>query len=129
MPKKAKTPDNTLSEEERKALIDGLSTDSQSIMNDDGGFLKTVLKNFFDKKDISMKTEYLNVSENYIGTKLQFMSEQLNMPYMGKFIEIFEIKRVSLERKGRKEILMLGKEMEQEDREQRMNQVRRMFGL
>lgn len=126
------TRGNKISIEDTREMLNKLNSsvvgESFEMENKDG-FLKTVLKDFFSKKNISMKTEYLNVYENYIGTKLQFLGMKLDMPYMEDFLEIFEVKRVSLERKGRKEILMLGKEIEKEDREQKLNDFRGMFGL
>lgn len=69
-------------------------------------FFKHIIKELFGLNNISLKTEYLNVTENFVGTKLDFLSKYGNMPYLEEFMQKFEIKRVSLGRKGRKEILM-----------------------
>lgn len=98
----------------------GSSTDS---------YFRGVLDKLFDTKDVSSKTEYLNVPENFNGTKLEFYASFGNMPYLKNFMKTFETKRISLERKGRKEILMGLQERKQEMEAQRMENLRSFFNV
>lgn len=96
---------------------------------DSDSFFRNVINNLFDKKDISTKTEYIGVRENFMGSKLTFLGKYANIPFMEKFIEVFEEKRVSLDRKGRKEILLALQERRQEIESQRNENLSRMFGV
>lgn len=92
-------------------------------------YFRAVLDKLFSVTNVSSKTEYLNVKENFAGSKVEFFSSYGNMPYLKKFIEIFEIKRISLERKGRKEILLGLQERRQEIEQQRIENMRSMFNV
>lgn len=81
---------------------------------------KEVSKALLTTDDIELKTEYRNVAECFAGTKLDFMSSILGMPYCHEWIKIHEIKRVSLERQGRKEYCGIIKNKEQELKEQQL---------
>jgi hypothetical protein len=98
----------------------GSSTDS---------YFRGVLDKLFDTKEVSSKTEYLNVQENFNGTKLEFYASFGNMPYLRNFMKTFETKRISLERKGRKEILMGLQERKQEMEAERMQNLRNFFNV
>lgn len=104
---------------------------AKDIKQDDSAdtFFRNVVQSLYSRKDISTKTEYLNVIENYIGTKLDFLSLYGNMPFLNKFINIFETKRVSLNRKGRQEIIMALQEKRQEEMQQRTNNLKNIFGI
>ena len=93
---------------------------------DDESYIITVLKELFNKENISTKTEYRNVNENFVGTKLTFLAKYGNFPYLNEFVEIFETKRVSLERKGRIEII---KALEKREQEEQMEHQKKMAGL
>ena len=92
-------------------------------------FFRNVVNKLFDNSEISLKTEYLNVTENFSGSKLEFLSAYGNMPYLKEFITIFEKKRVSLERKGRKEILMALQQRQEEIKQEQINKARSILGL
>ena len=92
-------------------------------------FFRNLLNKLFDKKDISLKTEYLNVMENFTGSKLEFLSKYGNMPYLNEFVDIFETKRVSLKRKGRQEIIMALQQREQELQAEQQQRFKTMFGM
>lgn len=92
--------------------------------SDADSFFRNAVNMLYDtKKDVSAKTEYLNVMENFAGAKLEFLADFCKMPYLRNFLEAWEIKRISLERKGRKEILLA-----LEKRQEELNaQQSRMF--
>lgn len=92
-------------------------------------FFRTIINSLHDKKNISTKTEYLNVNENFAGTRLEFYSQFAFMPFLKNFVEIFEEKRVSLERKGRKELIMALQEKQQEFNRERANKFSKLFDM
>lgn len=92
-------------------------------------FFRAMVKEMNSKDNISLKTEYLNVQENYAGVKLEYLSTYGNMPFLKKFVEIFEEKRVSLGRKGRKENVMMLQERRQEIVNDRMQNFNATMGL
>lgn len=143
MPKKKEEKKiNPIMEDNTDVLVDpkikeGILQDLQAIKEKYGGdkdkdiesFFTEVLKQLLNKDNISLKTEYLNVNENFAGVRLEFLSRFANMPYLHDFIDIFEQKRVSLERKSRKEIVMVLEKREQEVQRQEMKDARQnMFG-
>lgn len=97
-------------------------------MNSDSYF-KSVVTNLMDTKNPSTKTEYRNVAENFTGAKLTFLALYGNIPLLSPFVDIFEIKRISLERKSRKELIMALVEREQEVRRQAENRTRGLLGI
>lgn len=103
------------------AQPDGLNSDN---------FFRAVIQEMMSEKNISLKTEYVNVNENFAGAKLEFLAKQGNMPYLKDFINILEIKRVSLERKSRIELI---KAFEKRDEEvaaqQRVNMLKQVLGV
>lgn len=97
--------------------------------NNDETFYKTVVKELNDKTNISAKTEYLTPRENFAGSRAEFFGVHCNVPYLESFIHIFEQKRVSLERKGRKELLMALQERRQEIEEKKVETMSKMFNV
>lgn len=123
---------NNISDNDLKGIAESIkqNTITSKINEDDSdSFYKNVVNKLFDDKDISTKTEYLNVRENFVGAKLEFYAKYGNIPYLKFFIQELETKRVSLERKGRKEILMALQERKQEIEQQRLNNLRGLFGV
>lgn len=98
--------------------------------NEDGdSFFKGVINHLMNiKNNVSTKTEYLSVNENFTGTKLQFLADCGNIPYLKEFMTIFETKRISLERKGRKELLIALKERQQELERERAEKLNSLSG-
>lgn len=143
MAKKEKEPLNPQIEDNRNV---GIKVDKnkaleiakklESIKKEYGGsnkdvesFFTEVLKQLLQPDNISLKTEYLNVNENFAGVRLDFMAKYGGMPYLRDFINIFEQKRVSLERKSRKELVMVLEQREREQiRQQNLQAQRNMFG-
>lgn len=98
--------------------------------NSTDSYFKNIVNALFDtKKNVSAKTEYMSVKENFSGAKLEFLADFCNMPYLHKFIHHLEIKRISLERKGRKEILMALEKREEELKMQTQRDMMLRFGL
>lgn len=105
------------------------STHIQPTTDSTDSYFRSVLDKLFDNENVSSKTEYLDVRENFNGTKLEFYATFGNMPYLRDFIKTFETKRISLERKGRKEILMGLQERRQEMEQDRLNNIRNIFNV
>jgi len=106
--------------------------DSEIILEDSetsDSFFKSIINKLFSKDNIELKTEYRNVTENFAGTKLTFLARHGNIPYLEEFIEIFEHKRVSLERKGRKEIIMALEKREEEVKRMQENKLKSLIGI
>jgi hypothetical protein len=101
----------------------------ESTGSNSDSFFKWIINALFSKENISLKTEYLNVNENFIGSKLEFLSKYGNMPYLNEFLDIFETKRVSLGRKGRKEILMALQKREEEIQQEKIRNLRGALGM
>lgn len=106
-----------------------LDEDTQVFTNETDSYFKNVVNNLMNDTNISLKTEYLSVMENFTGAKLTFLSKFGNMPYIDDFINTFETKRVSLLRKSRIEIIRALEKREEEIRLQKANQLNNMFGL
>ena len=96
---------------------------------EDKSIFKAVITGLNSVKNISMKTEYLNVRENYTGVKLEFMAKMGNMPYLDTFVKIFETKRVSYQRKGRQEDVMIMQERHREEERDKSKELAKMFGI
>lgn len=92
-------------------------------------FFKAVVNNLMSPENISMKTEYKSVQENFSGSKIDFLSTFANMPYLATFLKSWELKRVSLERKGRIELIKALEKREQEIQAQKQDNLRTMFGI
>ena len=73
-----------ISEQLQRSVVTSSATD------DTDTFYKNIVNHLYDKTDIETKTEYLNITENFTGTKLSFLAKFGNMPYLEKFVEIFE---------------------------------------
>lgn len=122
--------ENNYDIEELKAIGNAIeNTTIKTQSEDKHSFYKEIIKGMNDKNNISMKTEYLGVRENYTGTKLEFLSTMGNMPYLKSFVRIFETKRVSLGRKGRKEDVMILQEKERIEQKERQENYNKMFGM
>lgn len=115
---------------EVKGLINEINNNSMTFNNPMGessdSFFRNIVKSLDSKQNITMNTEYLDVNENFAGTKLEFLAKYGNMPYLSEFISFFEQKRVSLERKGRKEKLMALQERRQEIEQERLKALTNM---
>lgn len=92
-------------------------------------FFKEVVNAMNKEENISMKTEYLGVRENFTGTKLEFLALMGNMPYLKRFVKIFETKRVSLGRKGRKEDVMILQERNAEIQREKQTDFANLFNV
>lgn len=89
-------------------------------------FYKLAIKELFSNDKIETKTEFLHTGEVFTATKLQFLGKYGNIPLLSDFIDAFQRKRISLNRKGREEIIMSLQERRQEEMEIRKQQ---MLGL
>lgn len=116
--------------DELKILMETINKEfSGNNENDITGYFIAILNNLLSEKDISMKTEYLNVQENFNAVRLEFLAKYCKMPYLRDFIKMFEKKRVSLERKGRKELVMTLEKREEAQKEQQQKLMQQsMFG-
>lgn len=92
-------------------------------------FYKNVLNKLFDDENVSTKTEYIDLRENFAGSKLEFLSGVGNIPYLKSFIKIFEQKRISYQRKGRKELLKALQSRSEEVEKERMHNLKNLFGV
>lgn len=97
-------------------------------------FFRRALEEQNSPENIAMKSEYRNVRENFSGTKLDFMGKFLFMPYASAFIEMQLRHRVSLERKGRRENILLMERREEDIRAQstslaQMAMQNRQYGM
>jgi len=110
-----------------KQIEKGIVIDNKNDSSD--SFFRNILDRLFEDKNTSTKTEYRNVKENFAGAKLEYMGVYCNMPFLKKFVNIFEQKRISLERKGRQEIIMALAEKRKEEEAERNNSLKTMLGI
>lgn len=111
--------------EELKKEIKIIKKDSK---NDTDSFYKNVVDKLMNEENIELKTEYANINENFAGVRLGFFAKFYNMPYLLDFLDIFERKRISLDRKSRKELVMTLENREREMRLEQQKQLQTMFG-
>lgn len=74
--------------------------------NDADTYFKKVLEEFMSEKNISLKTEYTSVDEQFTATKLGYMINEGGFKFMQVFLPFWKRDRVSLLRKAREEIVM-----------------------
>lgn len=110
-------------------IMSNIPTTSDNNKDDGDTYFRNALNKLFDEDNIELKTEYINVLENFTGAKLTFLARYGNMPYLDKFVDIFERKRVSLERKGRQEIILALKERSEEIKRDGQTALRNLFGI
>lgn len=117
--------------EELKVLAQEMQSTIVSSKNDNDSdtYFRNIVNSLDDRKKISTNTEYLSVQENFTGTKLEFLSQFAYMPFLKNFVEIFETKRVSLERKGRIEKIKALQERQQELKTERLQNLANVFGV
>lgn len=96
---------------------------------DSDSYFRSILKELFSSNNIEQKTEYIDTIENFVGAKLSFLSRHGHIPLLGEFIDTFERKRVSLDRKGRKEIVMSLEKRQEEIESNRLKNVRGLLGI
>lgn len=114
-----------------KKTLEDLDNTEISFENEEttDSFFKGIVDKLFDSENVETKTEYLSVKENFVGTKLSFLAKYGNIPYLAEFIKTFERKRISLNRRGRKEIIMALEKREEEIRKRRDDSLKNMLGI
>lgn len=123
---------NNIDEEKLKTIAESLNKSiifDKNQNSDSDSYFRAVLDKLFSSENISQKTEYIGIAENFHGAKLTFLGKYCNVPLLEKFIEVFEEKRVSLERKGRKEILIALENRQQEIDKDKLNNMAKMFNM
>lgn len=108
-------PEVRLKELDQSRLPDMIKGDSE---NGTDTFFKAIIDNLYSKKNISLKTEYMNEDENFTGAKLEFLTSECGFEMGKQFLPTWEEKRVSLNRKSRQEIIMALWERQKEIQEQ-----------
>lgn len=112
---------------EQSNLIN-IQKDSSSDESDN--FFRRVITEMLNDNNISLKTEYLNANEVFTGVKLEFLAKKGNMPYLKDFVQIFETKRVSLERKSRIELIKAFEKRDEDlNAQNRMNALKGFLGV
>lgn len=115
----AKKENGDLTPEQIKEIAEGFKDNADievmenNNINTDTLFSE-ILQQLVSSKDISMKTEYEEDDSIYAATVLSYLGKLCNVPIINKFIEEYEMRKVSKNRKGRIEIL-LGLEKREED--------------
>jgi hypothetical protein len=98
-------------------------------MNSDN-FFRAVITEMMSPNNISLKTEYVNVNENFAGAKLEFLARYTGMVCLKDFVNILEIKRVSLGRKSRIELIKAFEKRDEEVQAQnRVNMLKQVLGV
>lgn len=113
--------------EELKKLAENIDKfDFEPEKKDSETFYKIAIKELFNNENVEQKTEWLNPLEVFEATKLQFLGDYGNIPILKDFISGLERKRISLNRKGREEIILSLQERRQEEMEVRKQQLLNM---
>jgi hypothetical protein len=102
--------------------INKLEFEKESTSNNDT-FYKLAIEKLFDENNIETKTEFLSPAEVFTASKLSFLGTYGCVPLLNEFVESIERKRISLNRKGREEIVLSLQERHQEDVEMRKAQL------
>lgn len=110
----------TLKKEYLKELTKNIDKfDFEVEENKSDTFYKLAIEKLFDNNNIETKTEFLNPAEVFSATKLQFLGNYADIPFLADFISGLEKKRISLHRKGREEIVLSLQERRHEEQELR----------
>lgn len=107
-----------------------INIDKSGVQDESDNFFRAVVNKLLNAEDISLKTEYLTVNENFAGAKLEFLAKYGNMPYLKDFIRILETKRVSLHRKSRIELIKAFERRDEEIQAQnRLTNLKSFMGM
>lgn len=90
---------------------------------------RAIIQEFFNDNNISLKTEYVSLNENFAGAKLEFLSKYANVPLMHDFLKTLETKRVSLNRKSRIEMIKVFDKRDEEIAAQNRTNTLKMLGM
>lgn len=89
--------------------------------NDSESLFASVVEDLRSPVNLSAKTEFMDNKEVFVISKMDFLGNAFDFPALRKFTQIFKYNRISLQRKGRKEIIMAMTERRQEiERENRI---------
>jgi hypothetical protein len=97
--------------------------------NDSDSLFSSITNNLMSSENIELKTEYIGIEENFHGAKLEFLGEFTNNPMLKHFLNIWERKRVSLERKSRIEIIKALQQRAEEQERLRTEKMRGVLGI
>lgn len=130
-PEIVKTETSLITKEELKDIAKELDKAViPSEENEDAdSFFRGIIQNLFSNENIELKTEYRNPQENFVGAKLDFLGQHTQNHLLSSFINVFERKRVSLERKSRIEIIKALQERREELERQQQEKMRNMLGF
>lgn len=95
---------------------------------DEDSFFKAVVSQLYNNENVETKTENSGVRESFFLTRMSLIAKTYDVPIMGDFINILERKRISIDRKGRKELIVSLLERQQEIERQRASQQANALG-
>ena len=115
--------------EEIKSRINIIKNEmSEESVAEIDSFYKHLVDKLTSSDDIELKTEYKGINENFASVRISFFAKYYNMPYLLDMINILERKRLSLDRKSRKELVMSLENREKEIKIEQEKKIGNMFG-
>lgn len=93
---------------------------------DEDSFFKSVVTQMFNNKDVETKSYNTGVKESFELARLSFLGERCNIPSMTEFVDRLERKRISIDRKGRIELVTALIERQQEIERKRALEAREL---
>ncbi len=101
-----------------------LETDKE----DEDSFFKAVVTQLFDNNNVETKSRNTGVEESYELAKLSHLGDWYCIPSMSAFVERLERKRISIDGKGRIELVTALVERQQEIERRQMDLQKKMLG-
>lgn len=95
---------------------------------DEDSFFKAVVTQLFNNQDVETKSFNSGVRESFYLAKLSTIAERCNIPLLEEFVNRVERKRISIERKGRSELVAALIERQQEIERKRLLEQKQILG-
>lgn len=121
---------STVDKDKILSALKGMGVIKEEGGDDVDSYFKSIIDNLFSDTNIELKTEYRTVEENFVGAKLDFMSRFCRIPGLKEWLNTWERKRVSFERKSRIEIIRaLEHRREEMERQTAQTNLKNMLGF
>lgn len=95
---------------------------------DDDSLFKSIVTQLFNNNDVETKSQNNGVRESFFLARMSFLGDHCNIPSMSAFVQRLERKRISIDRKGRTELVTALLERQQELERIRQAEQQKLLG-